>query len=299
MKHSIDSLRHHRFRPQSGQVVIVQYGYEEGDGISGWYRWDATSTATDDDSNIIQPNHHAGPGRWSKIPVSSGGAIGPTGPTGPAGNNGATGPEGPRGLQGDPGTPGATGANGIDGATGPAGGIGPTGPQGLTGPAGQDSIVAGPQGPTGPAGLDGATGPSGATGADGTPGSPGATGPAGPTGPTGAAGFSPSTTTTASYVQPETAATVEIRVVDGTWIATGAPIYVTGGGIYTKVSATDETHVVVRNTGATGNATPSATVESGQTVTPSGMPGVQGIQGNQGITGPTGPAGGGSWGSRF
>lgn len=104
----------------------------------------------------------------------------------------------------------------------------------------------------------------------------GLTGPAGPTGPSGAAGF---TTTTASFTQPASAATVSVTVADTAWIAVGQYLFINGGGYYTVSSITDATHVVVANTGYTGNASAGATVASGAKVVPGGIQGAAGAAG--------------------
>src|SRR6185437_1695713 len=63
-------------------------------------------------------------------------------------------------------------------------------------------------------------------------------------------------------------------------------IYVASGGYYTVSSITDGTHVVLTNTGYTGNATAGATINSVSAVSPGG---IQGAVGPTGATGPTGP----------
>lgn len=235
------------------------------------------------------------PTHWRAVGSGGIGPAGPTGPAGPAGPAGPTGPAGVQGLPGNDGSPGGvgpTGPTGPDGAPGTPGAAGPTGPTGSDGDPGRPGAdgAAGPAGPAGPTGPDGSPGAMGPTG---PPGSDGSDGAAGPTGPAGVNAY---TVTTDSYVQPETNATVEIRVSTDSWMAVGQPVYVAGGGVYVVVTITDPEHVVVRNTGATGNASPSSTVETNAAVTACGL---QGPAGASGGTGPTGPAGVTSWGTRW
>jgi hypothetical protein len=140
---------------------------------------------------------------------------------------------------------------------------------GYSGNASPSSTVTSPARVT-PGGIQGATGATGSTG---------------PTGPTGATGSNAYTTTSSSFTQPASAATVSVQVGDTSWMAVGEYLYVENGGYYTVSSITDSTHVVVTNLGYTGNASPGATVASSSKVSPGGI---------QGATGATGPSGS-SW----
>jgi hypothetical protein len=76
-----------------------------------------------------------------------------------------------------------------------------------------------------------------------------------------------------------------VSVVTTAWMASGQTVYIATGGYYTVSSITDATHVVLTNTGYSGNKAQNATVSSGSAVSSGG------IQGAAGATGATGTAG--------
>jgi len=178
------------FTGTAGMQLFARGQTSPGDQLGGVFYWNATSTATDDNLNVIQPSGNASAGRWIRINFTGGGSgpVGPTGPTGSTGPTGPTGPTGaassvagPTGARGPTGPTGPTGAaSSVAGPTGPTGSTGSAGPTGPTGPTGAASSVAGPTGPTGSTGSAGPTGPTGAASS--------VAGPTGPTGSTGAGG---------------------------------------------------------------------------------------------------------------
>ena len=78
---------------------------------------------------------------------------------------------------------------------------------------------------------------------------------------------SASTTLSAAFTQPAVAATVPITVGSTTGFSANQPLTIVAGGAYTISSVTDATHMVVTNTGATGNAAPAATIPTAGAVT--------------------------------
>jgi hypothetical protein len=90
-------------------------------------------------------------------------------------------------------------------------------------------------------------------------------------------GLPPSTTTSASFVQPAVNANVTVALVNTAWMVVGQTIVVATGGGYLVVSIGSSTSATLQNTGANGNATPGATVASGSGVGASGPTGQPGI----------------------
>jgi hypothetical protein len=88
--------------------------------------------------------------------------------------------------------------------------------------------------------------------------------------PGGASAFA---TLVDDFTQPAVSANVTAHVTSDAWTGPGAYVFVVVGGVYQVASITDSTHAVLTNTGATGNASPGATVTAGSLVTPSGPPG--------------------------
>jgi microcystin-dependent protein len=75
-----------------------------------------------------------------------------------------------------------------------------------------------------------------------------------------------STTLSTGFTQPAVSSTVPITVALTTGFLAGQPLTIVGGGAYTIFSVTDATHMVVTNTGATGNVAPLISVPSGGAV---------------------------------
>jgi len=130
------------------------------------------------------------------------------------------------------------------------------------------------------------SGGGGATGPTGPTGPAGPTGPTGPTGPAGAAGVNAFTTTTADFAMPAVSGTVNVAVVDSTWIPVGETVFIETAGYLVVTATPDSTHVTVQNNGLPGNAAPATNIVTGAKVSPGG---VQGATGATGATGPTGP----------
>lgn len=78
--------------------------------------------------------------------------------------------------------------------------------------------------------------------------------------------------TTSDFVQPAINANVSVSVTTTAWMASGQPIYISGGGGYSVVSVDSESAVTVKNTGAIGNIAPGETVDSGAFVVSGGAP---------------------------
>jgi hypothetical protein len=96
----------------------------------------------------------------------------------------------------------------------------------------------------------------------------------------GSDGVSSFTVTTADYTQPIVGNTVNVEVVDSSWVAVGEPMFVTAGGSYLVTATPDPTHVTLQNLGYAGNAAPAANVTAGKIVTPSGLKGDTGAAGS-------------------
>jgi hypothetical protein len=114
-----------------------------------------------------------------------------------------------------------------------------------------------------------------------------------PGGLAGAAGTSAYTVTTASFTQPTTGATVTVTVGNTSWMAQGQNLFIPGAGYYSVSVVTDSTHVVLTNSGTSGNSTAGNNIPSGSQVSPAGSIGPTGATG---ATGPQGPAGSGGGG---
>ncbi len=66
----------------------------------------------------------------------------------------------------------------------------------------------------------------------------------------------------ADFTQPAVAGTVTLNVGDSSLFDVAQTVFVSGGGVYTVVSITDSTNLVVRNLGYQGNAAPATVVLS-------------------------------------
>lgn len=87
------------------------------------------------------------------------------------------------------------------------------------------------------------------------------------------------TTTTASFTQPAVNSNVTVALSSTTALVPGLPVFVQGGGVYTVISVGSTTSAVFQNTGASGNASPTATVNGNAKVVGSGLPGAPGAAG--------------------
>ncbi len=102
--------------------------------------------------------------------------------------------------------------------------------------------------------------------------------------------FLPYSLTTANFTQPASGANVTVSVRNSRIFPAGATVFVEGGGAYLVVSKPSITSLSLQNTGATGNASPGATVASGSRVYVAGRPGEQGPQGNTILSGAGAPS---------
>jgi hypothetical protein len=107
----------------------------------------------------------------------------------------------------------------------------------------------------------------------------GAVSPAGLIGPSGS---NPYTTTTASFTMPASGSSVTVTVGATAFMVPGLNVYVQGGGYFTVASVTDATHVVLTNSGASGNVSSGSTVNSGAGVVSAGAVGPAGTGGGGG-----------------
>lgn len=97
--------------------------------------------------------------------------------------------------------------------------------------------------------------------------------------------FLPYSQTTANFTQPSASGNVTVSVRSSDLFPAGASVFVATGGLYTVASVPSATSIQLTNTGATGNASPAATINSGSKVY------LAGPQGPTGATGATGAAG--------
>jgi hypothetical protein len=111
-----------------------------------------------------------------------------------------------------------------------------------------------------------------------------------PAGISGVAGTSAYTTTTAPFTQPTAGSTVTVTVGATGWMAQGQNLFIPTAGYLSVSLVIDATHVVLTNSGTTGNASSGTVITSGAQVSPAGS------IGPIGATGPTGPAGSGGSG---
>src|SRR4051794_6209859 len=78
------------------------------------------------------------------------------------------------------------------------------------------------------------------------------------------------THTAADFIQPGSGVNVFVRVDSTSWIPLGLTVFVQGGGSYTVTGKPSSTQVQLNNTGATGNASPGATIVAGALMSPGG-----------------------------
>jgi len=51
----------------TNRFAVCMGGITEGDGLEGFFRWDATGTAADNDISIIRPSDFVSAGEWVKF----------------------------------------------------------------------------------------------------------------------------------------------------------------------------------------------------------------------------------------
>lgn len=104
---------------------------------------------------------------------------------------------------------------------------------------------------------------------------PGPRGPAGANGTNGTNGKNSFTTTTSLFVMPVTSSSVNVNVVDSSWIGIGQVVFVSAAG-YMEATPLTATSVSLTNLGYSGNLAPGIVVGSGQSVSPGGLQGPEG-----------------------
>lgn len=108
-----------------------------------------------------------------------------------------------------------------------------------------------------------------------SPGPPGPQGPAGAAGAAGASGINSISVTSALFIVPAVNSSVSILVNESLWMVVGQNVFVGNAGYYT-VASTGTGSCQLTNTGTAGNAVPTTTVASGQTISPGGATGPSG-----------------------
>lgn len=86
----------------------------------------------------------------------------------------------------------------------------------------------------------------------------------------------PYTLTTANYTQPAASSNVTVSVRNSRLYPVGAFVFVETGGQYEVISKPSNISLQIRNTGASGNASPAATINSGSRIYVSGSQGPAG-----------------------
>jgi hypothetical protein len=121
---------------------------------------------------------------------------------------------------------------------------------------------------------------------------PGATVPSAggvvPSGLNGQAGTNAFTVTTANFTMPTSGSTVTVTVGATGWMAQGQNLFIPTAGYLSVSVVTDATHVVLTNSGTTGNVTAGTVISSGVQVSPAGAVGAIGATGPQGVPGSSG-----------
>jgi hypothetical protein len=106
---------------------------------------------------------------------------------------------------------------------------------------------------------------------------PGPQGTNGVNGANGANGTNAFTTLSSNFTQPAVNSTVNISVLNSTWVAPSQILFVQGGGYYSTSSIPDATHITITNLGYSGNAAPAANIPSAGIVCPGGLQGPAGV----------------------
>jgi hypothetical protein len=92
-------------------------------------------------------------------------------------------------------------------------------------------------------------------------------------GPQGTAGINAYTLTTSSFLVPVPGLSVQISVVNTSWMVAGQTLYIGAAGYYQVNSVDSATLVTVKNLGYLGNAAPGNTIAGGAGVSPGGVEG--------------------------
>lgn len=93
--------------------------------------------------------------------------------------------------------------------------------------------------------------------------------------PTGAAGQSAYTNTTANFTQPAVNTSVSVLVAQGSWIVTGAIVFLETGGYY-QVITPGASSIILKNLGYSGNATVDTSIPTNRKITAAGAVGATG-----------------------
>jgi microcystin-dependent protein len=117
---------------------------------------------------------------------------------------------------------------------------------------------------------------------------PGIVGTPGPQGPPGNPAY---TQLVNPFAMPVPGTSVNLTVVDTSWMIGGGSIYVGGAGYFTVQSVFDATHATVVNINAPGNVAPGTVVSAPQGISTAGPQGATGVQGPIGPVGPQGAVG--------
>jgi hypothetical protein len=102
---------------------------------------------------------------------------------------------------------------------------------------------------------------------------------AGTSGAAGVAGASAYDTTTASFLMPAAAASVNVAINNTSWLGVGQVVYIAGAGYLSVASLVSGTTFSATNLNYIGNASSGATIASGAKVSPGGLVGAQGAGG--------------------
>jgi hypothetical protein len=95
-------------------------------------------------------------------------------------------------------------------------------------------------------------------------------------GDNGASGANAYTVTTANFNQPSVGSNVTVSMANTAIAAVGQPLFVEGGGFYTVSSIASGTSISLNNNGGTGNAAQTTTISSGAAVRGGGQRGATG-----------------------
>lgn len=105
---------------------------------------------------------------------------------------------------------------------------------------------------------------------------PGPAGAAGADGADGTDGLNAYTATTANFIMPAAAATVNVAVAESAWATVGQVVFVQTAGHMTVTAKPDATHLTLQNLGYTGNAAALTNIPATSTISPGGLQGPTG-----------------------
>ena len=105
---------------------------------------------------------------------------------------------------------------------------------------------------------------------------PGPQGDAGSDGSDGSDGTNAYTTLTSGFTVPSVSSTVTVDVSDSSWMTIGQVVFVQTAGYYEVSAKPTATSATLENLGYDGNASPAASISTGQQVGPGGLAGSDG-----------------------